>query len=424
MTSGKRFGESPMRVSGFSLVVGAFFLISNASVAQELFEQEPGTVISIDAAALPQPYTPPSPANPPRTIPKPARAMPIVMPGFSVNEFARGLKNARNLKTAPDGTVFLSEPRIGQITLLRDSDGDGRAETITAYANGFRNPHGIAIGDGFILVGDLNGVWRLPYKSGDTKAKADAVKVTSRRALGDPGGHSTRNVVLHPDGSRFYVAIGSRGNIAEEPIPRATIQEFLIDGSGQRTFATGLRNPVGTAFYPGTTDLYTVVNERDGLHDELVPEYMTKVVDGGFYGWPYSYIGSNPQPNFFDRKPELVASALVPDTLFRSHSAPIGLTFYTADQFPPSYQGGAFVTLHGSWNAAQPRGYNVVYVPFENGAPKNEYQIFASGFWARGEDRAQVWGRPSGITVADDGALLIADDVSQTVWRVTYDGGS
>ena len=415
-------GESLMTASRRALVASLLLLSPTVANAQALFEQAPGTVISIDVTALPQPYTPASPANPPRTIPKPARATPSVISGFTVNEYARGLKNARNLKTAPDGAVFLSEPRIGQITLLRDADGDGRAETITAFADGFRNPHGIAVGDGFILVGDLNGVWRMPYSAGDTKTSAEPVQVTPRRALGDPGGHSTRNVVLHPDGTRFYVAIGSRGNIAEEPIPRATIQEFQIDGSGQRTFATGLRNPVGTAFYPGTNDLYTVVNERDGLHDELVPEYMTRVKDGGFYGWPYSYLGSNPQPNFADRKPELVASAIVPDTLFRSHSAPIGLTFYMADQFPSSYLGGAFVTLHGSWNAAQPRGYNVVYVPFENGQPKNEYTVFASGFWSRGEDRAQVWGRPSGITVANDGALLIADDVSQTIWRVTYDG--
>ena len=399
------------------------FLFSvTAPQAQELFEQAPGTVISIDIAALPQPYSPPSPANPPRTIPKPARAMPLVMPGFAVNEFARGLKNARNLKVAPDGAVFLSEPRIGQITLLRDTDGDGRADSMTAFADGFRNPHGLAIGEDFILVGDLDGIWRLPYTSGDTKTRAPAVQVTPRRALGDPGGHSTRNVVLHPDRTRFYVAIGSRGNIAEEPAPRATIQEFQIDGSDQRTFASGLRNPVGTAFNPGTNDLYTVINERDGLHDELVPEYMTRVQDGGFYGWPYSYLGSNPQPNFADRRPDLVAAARIPDTLFRSHSAPIGLTFYTSDQFPAHYQGGAFVTLHGSWNAAQPRGYNVVFVPFENNQPKNEYTVFASGFWARGEERAEVWGRPSGIAVAADGALLIADDVSQTIWRITYDG--
>ncbi len=406
-----------------ALMAGGAVLAFACNVsAQALFEQEPGTVISIDIAALPAPYEPPSPANPPRTIPKPARAQPTVLPGFSVNAFASGLKDARNLKVAPDGTVFLSEPRTGQITVLRDTDNDGRANTRTEFADGFRQPHGIAIGDGFVLIGDLNGVWRLPYEPGDTKARDDAVRVTTRRALGDPGGHRTRNVAIHPDGTKFYVSVGSRGNIAVEPAPRATIQEFNMDGSDQRTFASGLRNPVGVAFYPGTNDLYTVVNERDGLHDELVPEYMTRVQDGGFYGWPYSYLGSNPQTNFADRAPELVAAAIVPDTLIRSHSAPIGITFYTAGQFPNAYRGGAFVTLHGSWNAAQPRGYNVIYVPFENGRPKNEYTIFASGFWARGEDRAQVWGRPSGIAVAADGALLVADDVSQTVWRITYTG--
>ncbi len=410
-----------MKANAFFGLAAALLFSANAQA--QLFEQEPGTVISIDVASLPRPYDPPSPANPPRTIPKPAWAMPTVLPGFTVNIFAAGLRDARNLKVAPDGTVFLSEPRINQITLLRDTDGDGNADIISEFADGFRRPHGIAIGDGFILVGDLNAVWRLSYAPGDREAREEAVQVTGRRALGDPSGHFTRNVVLHPDGTKFYVAIGSRGNIAVEPEPRATIQEFALDGSGQRTFATGLRNPIGVEFYPGTTDLYTVVNERDGLHDELVPEYMTRVQDGGFYGWPYSYLGSHPQPNFFDRRPDLVAAAIVPDTLFRSHSAPIGIAFYTADQFPEEFHGGAFVTMHGSWNAAQPRGYNVAFVPFENGRAKNEYMVFSSGFWARGENRARVWGRPAGVAVATDGSLLVADDVSDTVWRYTYTGG-
>ena len=409
-----------MRASAFVGFAAALFFTGSAPA--QLFEQEPGTVISIDLASLPRPYDPPSPANPPRTIPKPAQAVPTVLPGFAVNIFASGLRDACNLKVAPDGTVFLSEPRIDQITLLRDTDGDGRADIVREFADGFRRPHGIAIGEGFILVGDLNAVWRLPYAPGDTEAQEDAVQVTARRALGDPGGHSTRNVVLHPDGTKFYVAIGSRGNIAVEPEPRATIQEFALDGSNQRTFVSGLRNPIGVAFYPGTADLYTVVNERDGLHDELVPEYMTRVEDGGFYGWPYSYLGSHPQPNVFDRRPDLVAAAIQPDVPFLSHSAPIGIAFYMAHQFPEEFRCGAFVTMHGSWNAAQPRGYNVVYVPFENGRAKNEYMVFSTGFWARGETRARVWGRPAGVAVATDGSLLVADDVSDTIWRYTYTG--
>ena len=251
------------------------------------------------------------------------------------------------------------------------------------------------------------------------KAIAKAQQVTKDGALMDPGGHSTRAVTLHPDGSKFYVSIGSRGNINEEPEPRATIQEFKLDGSAQRTYATGLRNAVGTAFYPGTTDIYTVVNERDGLGEELVPDYLTKVVDGGFYGWPYSYMGKNPQPKFADKRPDLVAKAIVPDTPFRSHSAPVGLTFSTGNVFPKEFQGGAFVGLHGSWNAAQARGYHLVYVPWVNGKPADHYIVFLSGFWSQGEKKAEVWGRPAGVAMAKDGSLLVADDVANIVWRVS-----
>jgi glucose/arabinose dehydrogenase len=213
--------------------------------------------------------------------------------------------------------------------------------------------------------------------------------------------------------------VGSRGNINEEPEPRATMQEFNLDGSAQRTFATGLRNAVGTAFYPGTSDLYTVVNERDGLGDELVPDYLTKVKDGGFYGWPYSYMGKNPQPRFAEKRPDLVAKTIVPDTPIRSHSTPVGLAFSTGAMFPAAYQGGAFVGLHGSWNAAQPRGYNVVYVPFVNGKASDSYIVFLSGFWGQGEKKAEVWGRPAGVAMAKDGALLVADDTANIVWRVS-----
>jgi glucose/arabinose dehydrogenase len=198
------------------------------------------------------------------------------------------------------------------------------------------------------------------------------------------------------------------------------VQEFDADGSNRRTFATGLRNPVGIAFYPGTDDLYVVVNERDGMGDELVPDYLTRVRRGGFYGWPYSYIGSNPQPGFADKRPDLVARAIVPDVLFRSHSAPLGLVFYQGSQFPGDYRNDAFVALHGSWNAAVPRGYFVARVRFENGRPKGDYEVFASGFWRDSDENAYVMGRPVGLAVARDGALLIADDAGSAIWRVSY----
>ena len=222
-----------------------------------------------------------------------------------------------------------------------------------------------------------------------------------------------------------YIAIGSSGNIGEDPLPRATIQVFDLGPNGatnQRTFASGTRNPVGLAFYPGTSDLYTAVNERDTLGDELVPDYFTKVADGGFYGWPYSYIGQNPQPGFADKRPDLVAKAIVPDLLLRSHSAPLGIAFSTGTKFPAEYQGGVFIALHGSWNAAAPRGYLVAYAPFTNGKPAGDYQIFATGFWTMGADHAGVMGRPAAVAVAKDGSLLVADDVGNTIWRISYTG--
>lgn len=390
--------------------------------AGQMSDQTPGDKVKIDLAALPVPYQPPSPANPSHSIPRPEGTVPKVMNGFAVNLFAEKLDDARNLALAPNGDIFVAAQGAGKILVLRDANGDGKAEGVSTFAEGFRGPFGIAIGKDFILIGDTAAVWRLPYKSGDMTASAKPQQVTKDGAISDGSGHSTRTVTLHPDGSKFYVSIGSRGNINEEPDPRAGIQEFNIDGTGQRTFARGLRNPVGTAFYPGTTDIYTVVNERDGLGNELVPDYFTKVADGGFYGWPYSYMGKNLQPRFGDRRPDIVAKAIVPDTPIRSHSAPVGLTFSTGTKFPKEFQGGAFVGLHGSWNAAQPRGYNVAYVPWVNGKPADHYIVFVAGFWGKGDEKAEVWGRPSGVAMANDGSLLIADDVGDVVWRVSYAG--
>ena len=387
--------------------------------------QKPGTRIKVDAASLVAPGDTPSKANNSSKIPRPASATLNVPAGFVVNLFAENLSHARNVVVASNGDVLLAEQNSGKVTLLRDADGDGKAELITPFATDFKIVYGLAIGKDALYVGDSQGAWRIPYKPGDSKASAQQVMITPEGAFGAPGGHSTRNLALSADGTKLMVAVGSRGNIGEEPDPRATMQEFTLDATGtkasnQRTFATGLRNAVGTAYYPGTNDLYTVVNERDTLGDELVPDYLTRVADAGFYGWPYSYIGQNPQPGFADKRPDLVKKAIVPDVLFRSHSAPLGLAFYTGTQFPKEYQGGAFVALHGSWNAASPRAYNVVYVPFENKKPVGDYVVFASGFWSGTGDRAEVWGRPAGVAVAKDGSLLIADDGSQAIWRVSY----
>lgn len=384
-------------------------------------EQTPGTVIEIAPAALAKPYATPSRANVANTIPRGDR-MPTAPAGFRVNVFASGLAHARNMFVAANGDVLLAEQRPGKITLLRDADGDGKAELTQTFADGFRIVYGLAAGKDALYVGDADGIWRIPYTPGDAKARAPQERISADGAFGGGGGHVTRNVTLAPDESKIYVSIGSRGNIAEEEEQRASIQEFTLEGGKagkQRTFASGLRNAVGTAFYPGTATLYTVVNERDGLGDELVPDYLTSVKDGGFYGWPYSYLGQNPQPGFAEKKPDLVKKAILPDVLFRSHSAPLGLAFYTGTSFPAEYQGGAFVALHGSWNADKPRAYHVAFVPFKGGKPAaNSYKVFASGFWT-GADKPQVWGRPAAVAVAKDGSLLIADDGSQTIFRVS-----
>jgi glucose/arabinose dehydrogenase len=384
-------------------------------------DQRPGLKIHVDAQSMPAPGATPSRSNGPQTVPKPAEALPHVPAGFVVNVFADKVGSARNIVIASNGDVFLAQQHDNKVALLHD-DGTGTANRITTFVDGFQQPFGIAIGTDMMLIADLQGVWRIPYHPGDTVAQAKPTRITAEGAIAGGGGHTTRNVLIAPDGTKFYVAIGSKGNAEGDPEPRATIQEFAIDGSHQRTFASGLRNPIGMAFAPGTTDLYTVVNERDGLGDELVPDYLTKVVDGGFYGWPYSYLGAHPDPKKGDQRPDLVSKALVPDLLFRSHVAPVGMVFYTGAQFPKSYQGGAFVALHGSWNAAHPRGYEVAFVPFAGGKPTGSYTVFASGFWIDGETPAKVFGRPSGVAMMKDGSLLIADDVARTVWRVSYKG--
>ncbi len=381
---------------------------------------EVGERIEVRPEDLPPPYATQSATNAPRRIARPAGATLSVPPGFRVNVFADGLDHPRWLAVTENGDVLLAEPRAGRVTLLRDGDGDGEAELVETFATGLQHPHGLAVRGEHLYVADVERVWRYRLRRGQTRATGNAQAVTRRGAFGSSGGHWTRNLVFSPDGGRFFVAIGSRSNIGEDPEPRATVQVFDSGGGNQRTFAAGLRNPVGIAFYPGSDDLWVVVNERDGLGDELVPDYLARVGDGDFFGWPYAYLGSNPQPGFADERPDLVARSRVPDLLFRAHSAPIGLVFYDAGQFPAEYRGDAFVALRGSWNAATPRGYMVVRVPFADGRPVGHYEAFATGFWAAGEKRAQVWGRPAGLAVAADGSLLIADDTGGVVWRVRY----
>ena len=381
----------------------------------------PGLKFHVKPEDLPLPYATPSVANSANRTPKP-EGIPLQVPeGFRVNLYADDLDHARWMTVAENGDVLLAEPSPGRITLLRDADGDGTAELKETFLRGLNRPHGLAIHDGHLYIGEPTRIVRVPYRAGDLKPGGDKEVVGGNGSLGSGGGHWTRNIVFAPDGAAFYVAVGSRNNANVEAPPRATVQRFNKHGSGQMTFAGGLRNPVGIAFHPDTGELYVVVNERDGLGDGLVPDFLTRVREGEFFGWPYAYVGPNPDPDYGNRRPDLIASTVVPDVLFQSHSAPLGLVFYDHEMFPAGFRGDALVALHGSWNASRPTGYKVVRVPFENGRPSGSYENFVVGFWSKRKSPAWVWGRPAGLAIAKDGSLLIADDVDQSIWRVSYD---
>ena len=415
--------------SAVLLAAGAAVFSAGAAGAAD----HPGQKFQISPASLAKPNATPAVANESTSIPRPAGTMPEVPKGFQVSAFADNLSDARWMAVASNGDVFLAEPpggysakAGGKITVLRDSNNDGKADqrfTFLPASAGFVYPHGLAFHDGYLYVGDVRGIWRFPYKDGQTSA-GKAEKVTSKVAdLAPKNGHITRNIAFGPDGG-LYLALGSKDNISDAK-PGAQVFKINADGS-MSEFASGIRNPVGIAFAPGTSNLYVVTNERDGLGDDLPPDYLTSVKQGGFYGYPYAYIGKNPDPVWGPKDPGgKVASTITPDVLFHAHSAPTGLVFYTGSNFPAEYKNDAFVSLHGSWNDGNPTGYKVVRVHFQNGKPVNGYENFATGFWngmGNPGEPAKVWGRPVGLAVAKDGSLLIADDTANVVWRVTYTG--
>jgi len=367
---------------------------------------------------LPPAFATPSAGNPPTVTAKPAGATLHLPPGFSIDVWADGFTDPRTMLLAPNGDVFVVEPGLNRIELLRDTDGDLVPDARSVYLRGLNDPFGLALHDGFLYIGNTDSVVRVPYRAAQTTNSATPEKIASLPG----GGHSTRGLLFSADGSKLYVSIGSSGNAEPETDPvRATIVEMNPDGSGQRVFASGLRNPVSMAHNPATGALWTVVNERDGLGDDLVPDYATEVREGAFFGWPYAYIGPHEEPRLKGERPDLVAKAIVPSVLIRSHSAPLGIAFYQGTMFPSSYQGSAFVTLHGSWNRAKRTGYKVVRIPFKDGQPTGGYDDFVVG-WSPDENGNTVWGRPVGLLVLPDGSLLISDNGAGKIWRVTYNG--
>jgi len=356
-------------------------------------------------------------ANPPMVVAKPAGASLNLPPGFKIDVFADegAFKTLRYIIEGPNGDVFAADSTANTVTILRDTDNDGKADERQVFAEGLKHPFGMAIANGYFYVGNTDSVVRWKYVPGQLKAEGTPEKITEFPG----GGHWTRALAFNADVTKLYVAVGSFTNVDVEREPRGTILEMNPDGSGRRVFASGIRNPSGLALRPGSNELWTSVNERDELGDDLVPDYVTHVQDGGFYGWPYAYVGSHEDPRRKGERPDLVSKAIVPDVLLQSHSAPIGMLFYTGTQFPAEYQGDAFVALHGSLNRKMRTGYKVVRVPIRDGKATGEYEDFITG-WLVNEAKPEVWGRPVALAVHRDGSLLITDDAHNLIWRVTY----
>jgi len=392
--------------------------------------EEPGRVRKITVQDLPAPYVTDSAANGPQVVARPRDAWPKAPVGFSVQQYATGLDNPRLIRTAPNGDIFLAESSSGKIRVFRGITADGKPEQAEIFASGLKEPYGIAFyppGDNpqWIYIGDTDAVVRFPYRDGDLKASAPAQHIVD---LPHGTGHWTRDVRFTADGKKMFVAVGSASNVDDpDTMPdeknRADILEFNPDGSGMRVYAYGIRNAGGgLAINPRTGELWCSVNERDGLGDNLVPDYITHVEDGGFYGWPWWYIGSHQDPRHEGKHLELRDKVIVPDVLLQPHNASLEMMFYQGTQLPAEYQGDIFASEHGSWNRSVRTGYEVIRVPMhQTSRASGNYEDFLTGFVV---DNGHVWGRPVGITEARDGSLLVSDDGSNSIWHIRYTGAN
>jgi glucose/arabinose dehydrogenase len=405
---------------------------------------EPGLSRIIKPDDLPKPGATPSVANFPHVAPRVSSVVPQAPPGFKVELFAQGLSAPREMRAAPNGDIFVAETHAGRIRVLRAVDGQSKPSVNEIFATGLNQPFGIAFYPGgdnpqWVYIANTDSVVRFPYAVGDTKASRKPETIVA--GLPSGGNHTTRNLVFTADNKRMLVSVGSRSNDAEDTIEslkgglqsgtgkyplgaslgretdRAALLIFDPDGKRIGVFATGIRNCVGLAVHPTSEDLYCSTNERDGLGDDLVPDYITRVREGAFYGWPWFYIGDNEDPRHIGERADLKGRIVTPDVLIQAHSASLGITFYNGKMFPPEYRGDAFAAEHGSWNRSKRTGYKVIRIRLKDGSPTGEYQDFLTGFIINDSD---VWGRPVGVAVAHDGALLVSEDANGTIWRITY----
>lgn len=403
----------------------------------------PGIRRLIRSQDLPAPNPAESVMNAVRTVRRTNEQKPIVPKGFEVNLFASGLSAPRIIRVAPNGDVFAAESAAGRIRVLRP--GGQEASQIIVFASGLRGPFGIAFyppgpDPEWVYVGNTDSVVRFPYRNGDMTARGPAESIVPHLPV---GGHRTRDVVFSPDGRTMYVSVGSASNVAEgmervsadqlekwrsdhplgatwgDESERADVLAFDPQGKNGRIFATGLRNCVGMAIDPSSGTPWCSTNERDGLGDDVPPDYVTRVREGAFYGWPWYYIGAHEDPRHKGERPDLKDSITIPDVLIQAHSASLGMTFYDGTQFPADYRGTIFAAEHGSWNRSKRTGYKVIRVIVKDGVPTGEYDDFATGFVV---DDSEVWGRPVGVAVGKDGALLVSEDANGTIWRISYSG--
>jgi glucose/arabinose dehydrogenase len=402
--------------------------ITSTAVSADIRSQKPGASWKITAADLPKPGGPTF-ANAPKLITRPPDAWPQAPSGFKVELYASGFDYPRKMQTAPNGDVFLAESSLGEIKILRGITADGKAAMVAKFATGLKQPFGIAFyppgpNPRFIYIANSGSVVRFPYINGDLTARAASHTIIPDLPAADGGWHWTRDLAFSSGGKRLYVSVGSLSN-SDDPDThpaekrRASILEYTPEGQFVRIYASGIRNPVGIAIDPVTGRLWCSVNERDMMGDDLVPDYITHVEPGGFYGWPWYYIGSNQDPKHVGKHPELRDKVLVPDVLLPAHSASLTMTFYQGRQFPKVYRGDIFAAQHGSSNRSVRTGYEVIRVPLNGGRATGAYEDFLTGFVTAD---GRVWGRPVGVAVAQDGSLLVSDDGSKSVWRISYRG--
>jgi len=423
---------------------------AQATGGQSWSEDAPGRMHSIDVASLPPPYATESARIPPNVVSRPGNAALRLPPGFEVEVFTRDVEGPRVMRIAPNGDIFVSESRPGRVKVLRPSADGTSVASSSVFAEGLTRAFGLQFypagaNPEWLYVTEMNRVLRYPYRVGDTKARGAAEVVVPQLAPTE-NGHSTRDLVFSPDGQRMFVAVGSLSNVAQEmptktpaeiaaweaehgfgatwgdETNRADVLVFDVGSSAPgKPYATGIRNCVGLTIQPGTGDLWCTVNERDALGDNLVPDYSTRVRAGAFYGWPWYYMGDHEDPRHAGERPDLKGKITIPDVPFESHSAAVGLEFYTANNgrsaFPAEYVGDGFAVFHGSWNKANRTGHKMVRVHMRDGVPTGEYSDFLVGFV---DADGQPWARPASVTQASDGSLLMSDDGGNLIYRISY----